>query len=165
VSLLTERQRRHAARTHRRKSGRNQDKIRQKLEKAMRDNGSLGRLTAVQAALRRKDISEKIHARVREHETFRGQITQYEVLRAIVQLVLSEEGFALEGVMIKFSFGPGCGACNHPHDKDCGCGYPGCICKTWKPAQLLGIMAAPTPDAIKQAAHEAGVEHEIDNPV
>jgi hypothetical protein len=149
----------------RKETDRRQHKTRVKIERAMRADGSLGRVTAAQAALRRPDIGREILLAIRMREQVGGPITKYEILRELVVTILTEAGVELEGVMIKFTFGPGCGTCNHVHEEANLCGWPGCHTDhRFAPANILGIAAAPTLQTIQAAAAAAGVEPDLTRP-
>jgi hypothetical protein len=142
----------------RKDADRKQHKERVRIERAMRENGSLGRVTAAQAALRRQDIGREILLAIRMREHVGGPITRYEVLRELVITILTEAGVELEGVMLKFCFGPGCGTCNHVHEEAELCGWPGCDTDhKFTPGNILGISAAPTFETVQTAAAAACV--------
>jgi hypothetical protein len=145
---------------------RRQQKTRNKIERAMRAVGSLGRVTAAQAALRRPDVGREILLAIRMREQFGGPITKYEVLRELVITILTEAGIDLAGVMLKFCFGPGCGTCNHVHEEAELCGWPGCDSDhPFTPGNILGISAAATIETIEAAAAAAGVTPDLTNPL
>jgi hypothetical protein len=79
-------------------------KLRERIDAELVVNGVMGRVVAVQQALGRVEVGHAIALAIRDHESTKGLIKDYQVLREITETVLSLEGLLTRDVMLKFAW-------------------------------------------------------------